>query len=52
MLQVYLGEIDQELSQLIEALIQLEPIEIARIIMLLDRSQLLAHFDPNNQTES
>ena len=30
MLQVYFGEIDEELSQLIEPLIQLEPIEIAR----------------------
>jgi len=52
MLQVYFGEIDEELSQLIEPLIQLEPIEIARRIMLLDRSQLLAHFDQKNQTES
>ena len=30
MLQVRFGEIDEELSQLIEPLIQLEPIEIAR----------------------
>ena len=30
MLQVYFGDIDEELSQLIEPLIQLEPIEIAR----------------------
>jgi flagellar biosynthesis/type III secretory pathway protein FliH len=52
LLQVYFGEIDEELAQLIEPLIQLEPIEIARRIMLLDRSQLLAHFDPNNQMES
>ncbi|WP_333239840.1 MULTISPECIES: hypothetical protein [unclassified Microcoleus] len=52
MLQVYFGEIDQELSQLIEPLIQLEPIEIARLIMQLDRSQLLARFEPENPTES
>ncbi|WP_445312453.1 hypothetical protein [Microcoleus vaginatus] len=52
MLQVYFGEIDEELFQLIEPLIQLEPIEIARLIMQLDRPQLLARFDPNNQTES
>ena len=52
LLQVYFGEIDEELAQLIEPLIQLEPIEIARLIMLLDRSQLLAHFEANNQTES
>ena len=52
MLQVYFGEIDEELSQLIEPLIQLEPIEIARMIMQLDRSELLARFEPENPTES
>ncbi|WP_333320697.1 hypothetical protein [Microcoleus sp. B4-C1] len=52
MLKVYFGEIDEELSQLIEPLIQLEPIEIARLIMQLDRSQLLARFEPKNPTES
>jgi flagellar biosynthesis/type III secretory pathway protein FliH len=40
MLQVYFGEIDEELSQLIEPLIQLEPIEIARMIMQLDRTEI------------
>jgi hypothetical protein len=53
MLQVYFGEIDKELSQLIEPLIQLEPIEIARLIMQLDRTELLAHFDASkNPPES
>ncbi|MEG4329937.1 hypothetical protein [Microcoleus sp. herbarium5] len=52
MLPVYFGKIDEELSLLIEPLIQLEPIEIARMIMQLDRSQLLAHFEPENPTES
>jgi hypothetical protein len=33
-------------------LLQLEFIEIARLSMQLDRSQLLAYFDHNNQTES
>ncbi|WP_445305304.1 MULTISPECIES: hypothetical protein [unclassified Microcoleus] len=51
-LQVRFGEIDEELSQLIEPLIQLEPIEIARLIMQLDRPQLLARFEPENPTES
>ncbi|WP_445251610.1 MULTISPECIES: hypothetical protein [unclassified Microcoleus] len=52
MLQVYFGEIDEELSQLIEPLIQLEPIEIARMIMQLDRPELLARFEPENPTKS
>jgi flagellar biosynthesis/type III secretory pathway protein FliH len=52
LLQVYFGEIDEELSQLIEPLIQLEPIEIARLSMQLDRPELLARFLPENQTES
>ncbi|MEG4806604.1 hypothetical protein QUA82_02635 [Microcoleus sp. F8-D3] len=51
-LQVRFGEIDEKLAQIIEPLIQLEPIEIARLSMQLDRSQLLARFDPKNQTES
>ena len=52
MLQVKFGEIDEELAQIIEPLIQREYLEITRLIMLLDRSQLLAHFEANNQTES
>ncbi|WP_445305767.1 hypothetical protein [Microcoleus sp. T2B6] len=52
MLQVYLGEIDEELAQIIDPLIQLEPIEIARLIMQLDRPELLARFEPKNPTES
>lgn len=51
-LQVRFGEIDEELAQIIEPLIQLEPLEITRLSMQLDRSQLLARFHPNNQTES
>ncbi|WP_333080869.1 MULTISPECIES: hypothetical protein [unclassified Microcoleus] len=51
-LQVRFGEIDKKLAQIIEPLIQLEPIEIARLSMQLDRSQLLAGFEPENQTES
>ncbi len=52
LLQVKFSEIDEELAQIIEPLIQLEPLDRTRLIMLLDRSQLLARFDPNNQTES
>jgi hypothetical protein len=33
-------------------MIQLETIDRARLIVQLDRSELLARFDPNNQTES
>ncbi|WP_332979437.1 hypothetical protein [Microcoleus sp. A003_D6] len=51
-LQVRFGEIDEELVQIIEPLIQLEPLEITRLSMQLDRSQLLARFQPKNQTES
>ena len=52
MLQVKFGEIDEELAQIIEPLIQLEILDRTRMIMQLDRSQLLARFDPKNQTES
>ncbi|WP_363318857.1 hypothetical protein [Microcoleus sp. CAWBG51] len=51
-LQVRFGEIDEELAQIIEPLIQLEPIESARLSMQLDRPKLLARFLPENQTES
>jgi hypothetical protein len=51
-LQVRFGEIDEELAQIIEPLIQLEFLEIARLSMQLDRSQLLARFEPSNPTES
>jgi len=51
-LQVRFGEIDEKLAQIIEPLIQLETIEIARLSMQLDRSQLLARFEPENPTES
>ncbi|WP_333332691.1 hypothetical protein [Microcoleus sp. BROC3] len=51
-LQVRFGEIDEELAQIIEPLIQLEPLEITRLSMQLDRSQLLARFEPENPTES
>ncbi|WP_445299832.1 MULTISPECIES: hypothetical protein [unclassified Microcoleus] len=51
-LQVRFGEIDEELAQIIEPLIQLEPLEITRLSMELDRPQLLARFEPENPTES
>ncbi|WP_333373222.1 hypothetical protein [Microcoleus sp. N9_B4] len=51
-LQVRFGEIDEELAQIIEPLIQLEFLEIARLSMQLDRSQLLARFEPEHPTES
>ncbi|WP_333142012.1 MULTISPECIES: hypothetical protein [unclassified Microcoleus] len=51
-LQVRFGEIDEELAQIIEPLIQLEPLEITRLSMDLDRPQLLARFEPKNPTES
>jgi hypothetical protein len=52
MLQVKFGEIDEELAQIIEPLIQLETLDRTRLIMQLERSQLLARFQPENQTES
>jgi hypothetical protein len=52
MLQVKFGEIDRELTQIIEPLMQREALDRTRMIMQLDRSQLLAYFDPSNQTES
>lgn len=51
-LQVRFGAIDEELAQIIEPLIQLEFLEIARLSMQLDRAQLLARFEPKNPTES
>ncbi len=51
-LQVRFGEIDEELSEITEPLIQLEPLEMMRLSMQLDRPQLLAGFLPKNQTES
>jgi flagellar biosynthesis/type III secretory pathway protein FliH len=51
-LQVRFGEIDEELAQIIEPLIQLEPLEMIRLIRQLDRPELLARFLPENQTES
>lgn len=51
-LQVRFGEIDEELAQIIEPLIQLEPLEITRLSMELDRRELLARFEPKNPTES
>ena len=52
MLQVKFGEIDEELAQIIEPLIQLETLDRTRLIMQLDRPELLARFEPKNQTES
>ncbi len=37
MLQLKFGAIDEELSQIIEPLIQLEPLERTQLIMLLNR---------------
>ncbi len=51
-LQVRFGEIDEELAQIIEPLIQLEPLESTRLSMQLERPELLARFAPKNQTES
>ncbi|WP_333446805.1 hypothetical protein [Microcoleus sp. D3_18_C4] len=50
--QVRFGNIAEELAQIIEPLIQLEPLEIARLSMQLHRSQLLARFEPENPTKS
>jgi hypothetical protein len=52
MLQVKFGEIDEELAQIIEPLIQLEPLDRTRLIRQLDRSELLAHFEQKNQSQS
>nr|WP_228057264.1 hypothetical protein [Tychonema sp. LEGE 07203] len=52
MLQVKFGEIDEELAQIIEPLIKLESLDRARLIRQLERPQLLARFQPKNQTES
>ncbi len=53
MLQVKFGEIDEELAQIIEPLLQLEALDRTRMIMQLDRSELLARFDASqNQPES
>jgi hypothetical protein len=53
LLQAKFSEIDEELAQIIQPLIQLEPIESARLIMQLDRSELLARFNASrNQPEA
>jgi len=52
MLQVKFGEIDEELAKIIEPLILLETLDRTRLIMQLERSELLARFEPKNQTES
>jgi flagellar biosynthesis/type III secretory pathway protein FliH len=51
-LQVRFGEIDEELAEIIEPLIQLEPLEMMRLSMQVDRPELLARFLPENPTES
>ncbi len=51
-LQVRFGEIDEELAEIIEPLIQLEPLEMMQLSMHLDRPKLLARFLPGNQTQS
>ncbi|MEG5136554.1 MULTISPECIES: hypothetical protein [unclassified Microcoleus] len=53
MLQVKFGEIDEELAQIIEPLIQLEPLDRTRLIRQLDRTELLDRFDMSkNSPES
>lgn len=44
MLQVKFGAVDEELLQIIEPLIQLEPLELTQLIMQLNREELLARF--------
>lgn len=43
-LQVKYGVLDEELSQIIEPLMQLSPLECAQLIMELNRSEILARF--------
>ncbi len=44
MLQVKFGAVDAELAQIIEALIEVPPLEQAQLILQLSRQQLLARF--------
>ncbi len=44
MLQVKFGALDAELTQIIEALIEVPPLEQAQLILQLSREQLLARF--------
>jgi flagellar biosynthesis/type III secretory pathway protein FliH len=44
MLQVKFGAVDAELAQIIEALIEVPPLEQAQLILQLSREQLLARF--------
>ncbi|MBD0309449.1 MAG: hypothetical protein ICV80_15480 [Microcoleus sp. T1-bin1] len=52
MLQVKFGYLNEESAQIIERLIQLETLARTGLIVQLDRSELLARFEPKNQTES
>ena len=44
MLQVKFGAVDAQLAQIIEALIQIPPLEQAQLILQLSREELLARF--------
>ena len=48
MLQVKFGQVDPELAQIIDALIELPPLERTQLIMELDREQLLARLSDNS----
>ncbi|MCT7981308.1 hypothetical protein [Laspinema olomoucense] len=47
LLQVKFGTVDAELSQIIEALIEIPPLEQAQLILQLSREELLARFSRN-----
>ena len=49
LLQVKFGAVDAELAQIIEALIEVPPLEQAQLILQLSREQLLARFDREGQ---
>jgi hypothetical protein len=44
LLQVKFGALDAELAQIIEALIEIPPLEQAQLILQLSREELLARF--------
>lgn len=53
MLQVvYFGDIDEELSRIIDPVLQVEFIDIARQIVQFDRPELQSHFNQKNQPKS
>ena len=48
MLQVKFGEIDAELSQIIDRLLQLPPLDRTQLIMQLSREELLSRFNTSD----